>query len=102
MKIINKTPIAGHVYAVHTGTYAGQMLLYVEKKSVDYCFLSVPEMNNLTIPQTIFEHGIDNNIVKYVETVPKYVLKVSIAQYKHNNLTKHISKLKQDIDKVEE
>lgn len=102
MKMINKTPIIGNVYAVHTGTYAGQMLLFVEKQSIDYCFLSVPEMNNLTIPKTIFEHGINNNIVKYVETVPKYVLKVSIAQYKHNNKTKHISEFKQDTEKVEE
>lgn len=84
MKMNNKIPNVGSVYAVHTGTYAGQMLIYIEKKAIDYCFLSVPEVNNFTIPQAIFEHGITSNIVKYVESVPKYVQKVAIAQYKHN------------------
>jgi len=84
MKTINSKPIPGRVYAVHTGTYAGQMLLFIKTETVDYCFLSVPEMNNLTIPHAIFEHGLKNNIVKYAETVPSYVLKVSTAQYKQN------------------
>ncbi len=81
-------PVAGYVYAVHTGTYAGQMLLYVSKETVDYCFLSIPEMRNFTIPRVIFEHGIKTGIVKYVETVPGYVLKVATAQYKQNSKTK--------------
>lgn len=94
MKIINKPPIIGHVYAVHTGKYAGQILLYIEKKSIDYCFLSVPEMTNLTIPQVIFDHGVVNNVVRYVERAPKYVLKVATEQYKHNNKAAHIDELK--------
>lgn len=86
--MVNVVPVIGYLYAVHTGTYAGQMLLYVNKEAVDYCFLSIPEMKNFTIPRTIFEHGIKTGIVKYVETVPKYVLKVAIAQYKQNSKTK--------------
>ena len=82
--MINIKPVPGRVYAVHTGAYAGQMLLFIKNLTVDYCFISVPEMNNLTIPRVIFEHGLKNNIVKYVETVPSYVLKVSTAQYKQN------------------
>jgi len=94
----NKVPVIGQVYAVHTGTYAGQMLLYVDKGSIDYCFLSIPEMRNFTIPRAIFEHGIKTDIVKYVETVPKYVLKVSIAQYKQNERKGAIKKKSKTID----
>ena len=89
-KTAKQVPVIGHVYAVHTGTYAGQMLLYIKKESVDYCFLSIPEMRNFTIPVTIFDHGIKTDIVKYVETVPKYVSKVSIAQYNQNTKAKQI------------
>lgn len=87
MKVIKITPVVGHVYAVHTGTYAGQMLLYLSKEAIDYCFLSIPEMKNFTIPRAIFEHGVKTGIVKYVETVPKYVITVATAQYNKNKQT---------------
>ena len=92
MKTTIIKPVPGRVYAVHTGTYAGQMLLFIKTESVDYCFLSIPEMNNLTIPKSIFEHGLKNDIVKYAETVPSYVLKVSTAQYKQNERKGAITK----------
>lgn len=95
MKIVKIVPVTGYVYAVHTGTYAGQMLLYIKSESVDYCFLSIPEMRNFTIPRAIFEHGVKTGIVKYVETVPKYVLAISTAQYNQN------SKTKQSVSKIE-
>ena len=95
-KTAKQVPVIGHVYAVHTGTYAGQMLLYITRESVDYCFLSIPEMRNFTIPQTIFDHGVKTGIVKYVETLPKYVIKVAVAQYSQN------SKTKQSVSRIEE
>ena len=83
----SKVVTPGDIYAVHTGTYAGEMLIYIKSKTVDYCFLSIPKMVNRVIPKIIFEHGRNNNILRYVERVPKYVLKTSTAQYVKNEKT---------------
>ena len=83
----NKILKIGDIYAVHTGTYAGEMLIYIKNKSVDYCFLSIPKMENRLIPKIIFEHGRNNNIIRYVERAPSYVLKTSTAQYAKNENT---------------
>jgi hypothetical protein len=84
MKTIGKQIKPGDIYAVHTGTYAGEMLIFIKKLGVDYCFLSIPNMLNRVIPKVIFEYGRNNNILKYVERVPGYVLKTSTAQYTKN------------------
>ncbi len=77
----------GDIYAVHTGTYAGEMLIYIKSETVDHCFLSIPNMVNRIIPKIIFDHGRNNNILRYVERVPVYVLKTSTAQYVKNEKT---------------
>ena len=74
----------GDVYAVHTGTYAGEMLIYIKSETVDHCFLSIPNMVNRTIPKIVFDHGRNNGILKYVEKIPGFVLKTSTAQYAKN------------------
>lgn len=83
----NKIVTPGDIYAVHTGTYAGEMLIYIKSETLDHCFLSIPKMENRVIPKIIFEHGRNNNILRYVERVPKYVLKTSTAQYVKNENT---------------
>jgi branched-subunit amino acid transport protein AzlD len=87
MKRANKKPTLGDIYAVHTGSYAGEMLIYIKSETVDYCFLSVPNLINRVIPQIVFDHGRNNNILRYVERVPVYVLKTSTAQYVKNEKT---------------
>jgi hypothetical protein len=77
----------GDIYAVHTGTYAGEMLIYIKSEAVDYCFLSIPKMVNRVVPKIIFDHGRNNNILRYVERAPSYVLKTSTAQYAKNEKT---------------
>lgn len=92
MKTANKVIKPGDIYAVHTGSYAGEMLIYIKSKAVDHCFLSIPKMVNRTIPKIIFEHGRNTDILKYVERAPKYVLKTSTAQYiKNENTDKTIN-----------
>lgn len=83
----NKSLKLGDVYAVHTGTYAGEMLIYVKSETLDYCFLAIPKMINRVIPKIIFDHGRNNNILRYVERAPGYVLKTSLAQYVKNEKT---------------
>jgi len=72
------------VYAVQTGDYAGQMFIIVElnKGSVD-C-LAIPPMENVKVPFDSFEHARNNNIIKYVEQLPRNVFKISAAQYFKN------------------
>lgn len=72
------------VYAVQTGDYAGQMFIVI-KITKDYvACLSVPTMENVKIPMFSFELGRNNDIIKYVERVPRSVYKVSAAQYNKN------------------
>jgi|TARA_A100000172_G_scaffold71827_1_gene52642 hypothetical protein len=79
----------GSVYACHHGPYAGQMFCFImrDKKELTYNFLRMPDMITTKIPQKDFDDGLKNDIIKYVEKVPKYVFKVIEAQYKKNENT---------------
>ena len=74
----------GDTYAVHTGTYAGELLIFIEEAPSDYMFLVIPTMENRAIPKNIFQHARNTGIIKFVETAPQYVIDTSVAQYKKN------------------
>jgi len=74
----------GHIYAVHSGTYAGEMLILVKKTAKFYNFLAVPTMVNRNVPKESFELARNSDIIKYVEQGPKDVVEVCIEQYKKN------------------
>ena len=74
----------GDTYAVHTGTYAGELLICVGKEGKNYNFLATPTMENRIIPRVIVEHGRNKGIIKFVEVVPDYVLQISKEQFKVN------------------
>ena len=74
----------GHIYAVHSGTYAGEMLILVEQTAQFYNFLAVPTMVNRNVPKESFELARNSDIIKYVEQGPEDVVKVCIEQYKQN------------------
>ena len=80
-------PVLGNTYAVHTGTYAGEMLIFVGSSTGQYNFLAVPTMLNRTIPITSFELAWNTDIIEYVERVPDYVISVTVEQYKKNDST---------------
>ena len=87
---MRKTKInSGNVYACHHGPYAGQLFAFVcrDKKEQTYNFLRMPDMKTTKIPQKDFDEGLDKDIIKFVEKVPKYVNKVIMAQYKKNENT---------------
>ena len=77
---------AGNIFACHHGQWAGQMFCYIcqDKKEQTYNFLRMPDMITTKIPQKDFDDGLKNDIIKYVEKVPRYVFKVIEAQYKKN------------------
>ena len=74
----------GKLYACTAGTYAGQFLIFIREKSDEYGFLSTPSMKNLWVPKEKFDFGIKNDILKFVENVPKNVTEVARAQFEEN------------------
>ena len=74
----------GHIYAVHSGTYAGEILILVEKTAQFYNFLAVPTMLNRNVPKESFELARNSDIIKYVEQGPTEVVKICKAQYSKN------------------
>ena len=72
------------VYAVQTGHYVGQMFTVVEPKENFIGCLAVPLMENIKVPLKSFENGRNNDIIKYVEKLPREIYSVVEAQYKKN------------------
>lgn len=79
-----KSPEFRDVFAVVKGSYIGEMLILVDKKHDDYCFLSVPKNINRNIPIDNFLYGVKRKIVEFVETLPEEVYNVIKAQYQYN------------------
>ena len=87
---MDKTKIkVGNMYACHHGEYAGQLFAFIcrDKKEQTYNFLRMPEMITTKIPQKDFDNGLEKEIIKFVEKIPKYVYKVIESQYKKNENT---------------
>jgi len=87
---MGKTKIkVGNMYACHHGEYAGQLFAFIcrNKKEQTYNFLRMPEMVTTKIPQKDFDDGLEKEIIKFVEKIPKYVYKVIMLQYKKNENT---------------
>lgn len=71
----------GDSYAVHTGTYAGEILIFLKETKDNYCFLSIPNMVNREIPKLVIENARNKGIIKFVERVPTYIVQISNQQY---------------------
>lgn len=72
------------IYAVETGDYVGQMFAIVDPRDDGIGCLSLPRMENIEVPIESFDTGRNDNIIKFVERVPKDVYSVIEAQYKTN------------------
>lgn len=84
MKLFKKFLRLGNTYACVTGDHVGKILIFVEKNSDSYGFLTIPNMQNLWVPKEKFDFGLDDDIIDYIERVPKDVRTVAIAQFKKN------------------
>lgn len=77
-------PKEGNIYAVQTGDYAGELLLYIEKSGTEYQFLSIPLMTNRSVPVDKFDFALKERILEFVERSPTYVRKTSKAKFFEN------------------
>ena len=71
----------GDTFAIQTGDYVGEMFVYMESKDETYHFLSTPKMELREVPIEEFDNGLQYDIVEYVESLPKDILKVVKRQY---------------------
>lgn len=77
-------PREGVAYAVVTGTYCGEMLIFIGELQNDFTFLSVPKNINRNIPKNKFDIGLKHGIVEVVEQVPKEIYEIVKAQFIQN------------------
>ena len=86
-KDLNK--LEGRMYAVTTGDYAGEILLFVKEVDKRYLFLSIPNNINREVPKDKFEFGMNNDILDYIGDLPKDIFKTVKAQFEYNENSNH-------------
>ena len=74
----------GNTYAVQSGVFAGELLIFIDKDQDNYNFLAVPTMLNRSVPCDSFDLAWNSGIIEFVEQVPDYVVQVSTTQYYEN------------------
>ena len=72
------------IYAVETGDYVGKMFAIVDLKKDAVGCLILPQMENIDVPIESFDNGRNDDIIKFVEELPKDVYSVVEAQYRKN------------------
>lgn len=77
----NKTPRPRGIYAVNSGQYIGEFLVYMETKDDLHIFLSLPKMLKRYVPDKSFKVGLKQKILVIVEVLPKDVYTVCKQQY---------------------
>lgn len=80
----NKHPKTKNAYAVVTGDYCGEMLIFIEKQKSNYCFLSIPKNVNRVVPIDKFEFGLQEGIVEHVQPIDSGVYNLLKKQYIYN------------------
>ena len=84
-KLFNKKhPKKGHAYAVTTGHFVGEMLVFVRQQKNEYSFISIPKNINRDVPVDKFEIGLTEGIVDPVEQIDNKVCKLLFRQYEYN------------------
>ena len=74
----------GDVFAITGGRYLGEFFVFIEKTGKNYQFLSLPLMENRTVPFIKCKSGISDKIMDLVEILPDNIYKVCTAQYRKN------------------
>ena len=85
-------PKQREVYAVGTGTYVGEMIVFIKKDVENYYFLSIPKNINRVIPIDRFDFAIEHKIAEYAHKLPGNVYKICYKQYEYNEQNKGLSK----------
>jgi hypothetical protein len=75
----------GNAYAAEAGFFAGQLFIFVRKNpDGTYGFLKIPSMENENITQEKFDFGVTNDILVYVETLPRFVRNTAKLKFEEN------------------
>lgn len=69
------------VFAITAGDYVGQLFNYIKQDGDDYVFLSIPDMKIQRVPKEKFELGKEQEIIEYVEKLPRNIFQVVKKQY---------------------
>ncbi len=77
-------PIKKHAYAVTTGSYVGEIMVFVNRNEESYNFISIPKNINRQIPIEKFHFGLDESIVESVEEIPDDVFSILEKQFEFN------------------
>lgn len=77
-----KTPALRNIYAVNTGLYVGEFLVFMHAKTDCYTFLSLPKMQIRAIPHDKFNVGVEQQIISFVEKLPVPIFDMCYAAYK--------------------
>jgi len=80
----NQKITAGDTFAVQSGVYAGEMLIFIKCILSNFHFLSIPTMQNRIITLKSFDFARNNDIIEYVEQLPEDIVAISIKQYTEN------------------
>ena len=90
INIFNKTEgsqeslAVGYSFAVTTGTYVGEIFIYVKQVEDNYCFLSIPKMLNREVPVGKFEYAKKHKVIEFIEKIPRNESDMCELQYKQN------------------
>ena len=77
------------MYAVTTGDYAGEILIFVKQIDKSYLFLSIPNNINREVPIDKFEFATNYDILDYIGDLPKDIFKTVKAQFEYNENSNH-------------
>lgn len=77
-------PVKKNAYAVTTGFYVGEILVFVNESEDYYNFISIPKNINRKIPVNKFFLGIDQSILEHVEEIPDDVFCILEKQFEFN------------------
>jgi len=81
--------LEGRMYAVTTGDYVGEILLFIKQIEDSYWFLSVPLNINREVPKDKFEFATNCDILDYIGDLPNDIFKTVKAQFKYNENSNH-------------
>ena len=79
-----KDPQLGDSYGVVTGRYVGEFFVYVDRNDSNFIFLSLPSMKVREVPFDKYETGLKDNVIEFVERLPKVARKICELQYVQN------------------
>ena len=78
-------PQYGFSYAVTTGTYVGEIFVFVDSNEDEYQFISIPKNINRSIPKDKFEFALDNQIIDPFQQIDSDVFELLEKQFEYNN-----------------